>query len=105
MSAAPRSMSVIVPVYNEADEITTIVPAVRDTLEARGADWQILVVDNASDDDTAERLAPFLEDGRIRLLRNEVNLGKGHSVRRGMLEADCELRLMCDADCAASLIS
>jgi dolichyl-phosphate beta-glucosyltransferase len=98
-------MSVIVPVYNEASEITTIVPAVRDTLDARGGDWEILVVDNASDDDTAERLAPLMEDSRIRLLRNEVNRGKGYSVRRGMLDARGELRLMCDADCAASLVS
>jgi dolichyl-phosphate beta-glucosyltransferase len=98
-------MSVIVPVYNEAEEITTIVPAIRDALQARGADWEILVVDNASDDDTAQRLAPLLEDGRIRLLRNEVNRGKGYSVRRGMLEARGDLRLMCDADCATSLAS
>jgi glycosyltransferase involved in cell wall biosynthesis len=99
------SMSAIVPVYNEADEITTIVPAVREALEARGADWEILVVDNASDDDTAERLQPFLEDPRVRLLRNPQNRGKGYSVRRGMLEAGCDLRLMCDADCAPSLVS
>jgi len=39
------------------------------------------------------------------VLRNEVNRGKGFSVRRGMLEASGELRLLCDADCAASLVS
>src|ERR1700733_4468541 len=105
MAGGPLSMSVIVPVYNEASEITTIVPAVRDTLDARGGDWEILVVDNASDDDTAERLAPLMEDSRIRLARSEVNRGKGYSVRRGMLDARGELRLMCDADCAASLVS
>jgi dolichyl-phosphate beta-glucosyltransferase len=98
-------MSVIVPVYNEAQEIVTIVTAVRDTLLARGGEWEILVVDNASEDDTAERLAPFLEDPRVHLLRNEHNRGKGYSVRRGMLEASCKLRLMCDADCAPSLAS
>jgi dolichyl-phosphate beta-glucosyltransferase len=105
MLREPLSMSVIVPVYNEADEITTIVRAVAERLQARGAGWEILVVDNASEDDTAERLAPFLKDPRVRLLRNERNRGKGYSVRRGMLEATCELRLMCDADCAASLPS
>jgi dolichyl-phosphate beta-glucosyltransferase len=101
----PLSISVIVPVFNEEHEIGTIVPAVRDVLEARGGDWEILVVDNASTDGTAQRMDQFAQDPRIRLLRNEHNRGKGYSVRRGMLEASGELRLMCDADCTASLVS
>jgi dolichyl-phosphate beta-glucosyltransferase len=101
----PASMSVIVPVYNEAEEIATILPAIRDALRARGGDWEILVVDNASNDGTAQEVKPFLEEKRIHLLRNEVNRGKGYSVRRGMLEARGDLRLMCDADCAPSLVS
>jgi dolichyl-phosphate beta-glucosyltransferase len=98
-------MSVVIPVYNEEQEIATIVPAVRGVLEMRGANWEILVVDNASEDATAERLAPFIADSRIRLLRNESNRGKGYSVRRGMIEASGELRLLCDADCTPSLAS
>lgn len=98
-------MSVIVPVFNEETEITTIVPSVRDELLRRGGEWEILVVDNASTDATVERLEPFLSDGCVRLLRNERNRGKGYSVRRGMLEAHGELRLICDADCAPSLVS
>ncbi len=100
-----RSMSVIIPAFNEAEEIGKIVPAVQDMLVRRGADWEILIVDNASTDDTGARVAPLLDDPRIRFLRNERNRGKGYSVRRGMLEARGELRLMCDADCAPSLES
>src|ERR1700733_7511207 len=99
----PRSMSGVIHVFNEQEEITTVVPAVVRALEARGADWEILVVDNASEDLTGQRMAPFLGDSRIRLLRNETNRGKGYSVRRGMLEAHGDLRLMCDADCVTSL--
>ena len=98
-------MSVIVPVYNEESEIGVIVPAVRRMLEARGGDWEILVVDNASTDATVERVQALVEEPRVRLLRNPQNRGKGYSVRRGMLEARGELRLMCDADCTASLVS
>ncbi len=98
-------MSVIVPVFNEEAEIPKIVPVIRQALEERGGEWEIIVVDNASTDATIERLSIHLEDPRIRLLRNEVNRGKGFSVRRGMLEAKGDLRLMCDADCAPSLTS
>src|SRR5580692_6486349 len=103
MPANVPSMSVVIPVLNEGKAIGTIVPAVRETLQSRGGDWEIIVVDNASDDDTVRRLEPFLEDPRITLLENESNRGKGYSVRRGMLAAGCELRLLCDADCAPSL--
>jgi glycosyltransferase involved in cell wall biosynthesis len=105
MTDGVLSMSVIVPVFNEGPEIATIVPALRDTLTRRGGEWEIIVVDNASEDDTALCLQPYLQDPRVRLLRNESNRGKGYSVRRGMLEAGGDLRLMCDADCAPSLVS
>jgi dolichyl-phosphate beta-glucosyltransferase len=105
VTRAQSSISVIVPVYNEADEIATIVPAVRDVLVDRGGDWEIIVVDNASEDETPERIRPFLDDRRIHLLRNDRNRGKGYSIRRGMLAASGQLRLMCDADCAPSLVS
>ena len=75
-------------------------------LDARGGKWEIIVVDNASTDDTVAAIEPLLS--RIlaySLLRNERNRGKGYSVRRGMLAATGERRLMCDADCAPSLAS
>ena len=105
MSKAHPSISVVIPVYNEAAEIANIVRAVGEALEARGGEFEIIVVDNASEDDTVERLQPFLADKSVRLLQNEHNMGKGFSVRRGMLEATGDLRLMCDADCAPSLAS
>jgi dolichyl-phosphate beta-glucosyltransferase len=108
MSASPAgkaALSVIIPVFNEAQEIPTIVSAVGDALRARDGEWEIIVVDNASQDETVERLRPFLGDPRVQLLRNERNRGKGYSVRRGMLAARGDLRLMCDADCTPSLPS
>jgi glycosyltransferase involved in cell wall biosynthesis len=97
-------LSVVVPAYNEASGILASATSMRDSLDALGRPWELIVVDNASPDGTADRLAP-LQDGRIRVLRNDVNRGKGYSVRRGMLAAAGELRLHCDADCAASFAS
>lgn len=106
MNQGLPSMSVIIPAYNEAEEIGTIVPAVREAMRVRGGEWEIVVVDDASEDATGQRLQPFVEeDRRVKVLRNERNRGKGYAIRRGMLEARHELRLMCDADCGASLTS
>jgi dolichyl-phosphate beta-glucosyltransferase len=98
-------MSVVIPAYNEERGIAETVMEARAWLEARGRPFEILVVDNASTDGTGEQLRPLLEGDHVRLLRNEMNRGKGYSVRRGMLEARGELRLHCDADCTASFAS
>jgi len=101
--SVPR-LSVVVPAYDEEEALPATVRALRAWLEADGRTWEIIVVDNASEDGTVAALAPLLDD-RVRLLRNDRNRGKGYSVRRGMLAARGELRLHCDADCAASLTS
>lgn len=98
-------ISVVIPAYNEEAGIARTVTALRDWLEEHGEPWELLVVDNASEDRTAALVEELAEAGRVRLLRNERNRGKGYSMRRGMLEATLDLRLHCDADCATSLPS
>ena len=99
------STSVVVPAYNEEVAIGGTVTALREYFDAIGDPYEILVVDNASTDATRSRVAPLLDGERVRLLVNDRNRGKGHSVRRGMLEARGDVRLHCDADCAPSLAS
>jgi dolichyl-phosphate beta-glucosyltransferase len=96
---------VVVPAYNEERGIAATVTTLRDWLAGHGGDFELIVVDNASTDATVARLEPLVDGERVRLLRNEGNRGKGHSMRRGMLEARGELRLHCDADCAVCLPS
>jgi dolichyl-phosphate beta-glucosyltransferase len=98
-------MSVVVPAYNEEQTIAEVVGTIRDRLEELGRSYEIVVVDNASEDGTVDRIGPLLDGSRIRLLRNDENRGKGFSVRRGMLDAGGQLRLLCDADCGPSLAS
>jgi dolichyl-phosphate beta-glucosyltransferase len=98
-------LSVVVPTYNEEVGIAAFIRMLAARLREFERPFEIVVVDNASEDATCEQLAPLLDGETIRLLRNEVNRGKGYSVRRGMLEARGELRLMCDADCGPSLAS
>jgi glycosyltransferase involved in cell wall biosynthesis len=96
-------LSVVVPAYNEQATIVEAIATLRGWLDSRGRAYEILVVDNASEDATVARLAPLVDGSTVRLLTNEINRGKGYSVRRGMLAARGELRLHCDADCYPSL--
>jgi dolichyl-phosphate beta-glucosyltransferase len=98
-------LSVIVPAFNEEASIHEAVRSLQNWLEDHGRPYEILVVDNASEDATVARLAPLLDGDRVRVLRNERNRGKGYSMRVGMLAARGTLRLHCDADCHPSLPS
>jgi len=102
---SPRSISVVIPAFNEQEAIREILSATSELLQKRGGDWEVIVVDNGSTDGTCDVVEGFRQDPRIRLLRNGANRGKGFSIRRGMLDARHELRLMCDADCTSSLSS
>lgn len=95
----------VVPAYNEERGIAGTVGALRDWLQARGEPYEIVVVDNASEDGTVAALRPLVDGERVRLICNDANRGKGYSVRRGMLAASGRLRLHCDADCAVCLPS
>jgi len=98
MSPVPE-LSVVIPAYNEAHHIPLTLQAIKDYASSRNLTHEILVVDDGSRDDTAQVTRSFIEQiPGLRLVSNEVNRGKGFSVRRGMLEASGNLILMYDAD-------
>lgn len=75
-------VSVIMPAYNAAAYIEE---AIRSVMEQTYTNWQLLVLDDGSVDDTCaivHRLAQ--EDGRIRLVRNEANMGVAKTRNRGL---------------------
>jgi dolichyl-phosphate beta-glucosyltransferase len=94
--SAPQ-LSVVIPAFNESARLPATLARIREYLQQAALTHEILVVDDGSRDDTAGRALAALQ-GCGRVLRNERNRGKGFSVRRGMLEANGERRLMSDAD-------
>jgi len=88
-------LSVVVPAYKEAHRIRVTVETIATLLKREFLEWEIIVVDDGSDDETEKVLQG---SPGVRYLRNERNLGKGHSVRRGMLEARFDPVLFTDAD-------
>lgn len=91
------ALSVVIPAFNEAARLPATLVRIADYLGAAGLDHEILVVDDGSRDATAA-IAEAALGGRVAVLRNPGNRGKGYAVRRGMLQARGERRLMSDAD-------
>jgi glycosyltransferase involved in cell wall biosynthesis len=98
------SVSVVVPMYNEEPYVARAVGAAREVLEKMGADWEIVVVDDASTDRTgelAEQLARA--DDRVKVVHNPANRRLGGSLRAGFARATRELILYTDADLPADI--
>ena len=95
-----RSLSIIIPAYNEENRLPSTLLEVTNYL-AR-SEWQpaeILVVDDGSSDGTLRVAHEFARNGSpVRVLRNPGNRGKGFAVRHGMQEGVGDWLLFSDAD-------
>lgn len=97
------SISIVIPAYNEEKRLPKTLDSILAYLSRRQfTSVEILIVDDGSTDGTAS-LVQARNDGRIRLVRNPGNRGKGYSVRNGMLEATRDWALFTDADLSAPI--
>ncbi len=87
--------TVIIPAYNEEARIGSTIGEVSDYLKEVSSDSEILVVDDGSTDRTADIAGSHPE---VKLLRSEVNRGKGWAVREGMKNARGDVVMFTDAD-------
>jgi dolichyl-phosphate beta-glucosyltransferase len=98
------TLSVVLPAYNEQDRLLPYLTSITRYLSQRGDPYEIVVVDDGSRDETAQRVTRFALDApAVRLIRLPANRGKGGAVRAGMLAARGTFRLMADADGATPI--
>jgi dolichol-phosphate hexosyltransferase len=84
------------PVYNEA---ATVEPAISEMLAADlGTEFELIVVDDGSTDDTRDLLEAKPWPERVTLLRHDRNRGKGAAVLTGLEKARGEFTTIFDAD-------
>gem|GEM_PF-149882 len=96
--ASSRSLSVVLPAYNEEQIIGHTVSAVLDTLSAWRVDAEVLVVSDGSTDRTGAIIAALAESNpRVRLVTHPTNQGYGAALVSGFAAATKDLTLFMDS--------
>ncbi|MBI2213086.1 MAG: glycosyltransferase family 2 protein [Acidobacteria bacterium] len=96
---AKRSISLVIPMYNEEANIGHAIARAIDAFVLHGLEWEIIVVDDASTDGCASIVeAISSREPRVRLLRHEKNRKLGGTIRTGFAAVRHELVLYMDAD-------
>jgi len=91
-------ISVVVPVFNEEESLPFLVEAVRDALGTQWQ-WELLIVDDGSEDRTADIAAAFaLDDVRIRLLSLARNYGQTAAMQAAFDHARGQIIVSMDGD-------
>ncbi len=89
------SVSVLMPVYNGAEYVAKAIDSV---LAQTLTDFELVVVDDGSTDDTARVLASYAQDQRVRVVHHETNGGLVASLNDGLQACRAELVARLDAD-------
>ncbi len=93
-------ISIIVPAYNENALIINTLNGLQSFMKNRSEDYEIILIDDGSQDQTVSLIRDWQNSHstEVNLLINEVNMGKGFSVRRGVLESRGKYIIFIDAD-------
>ena len=93
-------LSILIPAYNEEALIVSTLDGLKDYLSARSETYEIIVVDDGSRDQTPLCVEEWKRKNGadLNLLINENNMGKGFSIRRGVMESRGRFIIFIDAD-------
>jgi dolichyl-phosphate beta-glucosyltransferase len=93
-------LSIVIPAYNEETRLKTTLKRIYTYLNSKDYNYEVIVVDDGSKDKTKDIVSDssLSRVGRLRLLQNDKNRGKGFSVKRGILASQGDYILFSDAD-------
>jgi 1,2-diacylglycerol 3-alpha-glucosyltransferase len=96
---AQRGISIVLPAYNEEDNIAKAVEQAVHCVKELFQDWEVIVVNDGSQDKTGEIIDSLAEQNdRVVALHHPNNQGYGTALKTGILGARKELIFFCDSD-------
>ncbi|RJP17441.1 MAG: glycosyltransferase family 2 protein [Candidatus Abyssobacteria bacterium SURF_5] len=95
----PGKLSVLMPAHDEGAGIYDNLGETFAFLRETSRDFEIIVIDDGSSDNTYEEAARFAADNsRVKLVKNKTNLGKGGALREGFKYSEGDTIVFIDAD-------
>ena len=88
-------VSIIMPSYNTA---SFIAESIQSVLSQTYKEWELIIIDDFSSDSTDEVVKPYLDDERIKYIKNEKNSGAAVSRNRALREATGKWIAFLDSD-------
>lgn len=90
------NLTVIVPIYNEAESLPAFLPRLVDFCTKRG--WEIIFVNDGSRDDSQKILERHANPPAVRVIHHKVNRGYGGALKSGLLDASTPYVVTIDGD-------
>lgn len=95
----PRTISIVVPIFNEAGSIEELFQRTQKVLDGIGLPFEFIAVNDASNDGSYESLVKLREQfPRIGIISHRVNHGKSMSLMQGFAQAGGDIVIMMDGD-------
>ena len=100
-ASQPALYSVILPTYNEKQNLPLICELLRNTFNSNNLKWEIVIVDDDSPDGTGEvagRLQNIFSSKHLKIVKRSGKLGLGSAYRAGLTECKGDFVILMDAD-------
>lgn len=94
--SAGQDLTVVIPVYNEAQSLPHFLPELIETCRAKK--WQLILVNDGSRDDSASVLAQYERDPFVKVLHHKVNRGYGGALKTGLSSVKTQYVVTMDGD-------
>lgn len=92
-------LSIVVPLYDEVDNVVPLYRATADTARSMACSYELILVDDGSDDGTVEKLQTLsASDSTVRVIRFRKNFGQTQAMRAGIQAARGEIIVTMDGD-------
>ena len=94
-----KSLAVVMPVYNEGEQIYNNLLQASKIVGRFAKDYEIIAVNDGSTDNSLDEIRRAMKvDDHIRVVYYDTNHGKGYAVKLGMMTSAKELTAFCDSD-------
>jgi glycosyltransferase involved in cell wall biosynthesis len=94
LSSSKPTVSIIIPAYREGKGIRVVVDGVHRVMELTGQSYEIIVVNDGSDDETAAEA----QKAGARVISHPYNIGNGAAIKTGIRQAKGKILIMMDGD-------